>query len=52
MAALIRWAKAHLSRGIHRFWNAGVPPVLESGSRALVVCLHMLTILPWACFYR
>jgi voltage-gated potassium channel len=51
MAALIQWAKAHLSRGIHRFGTLR-SAVLVIRLTSLVVCLHMLTILPWACFYR
>jgi voltage-gated potassium channel len=51
MAVLIQWVNAHLSRGIHRFG------ILRSAIfivrlTSLIVCLHMLTILPWACFYR
>ena len=51
MAVLIQWVNAHLSRGIHRLG------ILRSAIfiirlTSLIVCLHMLTILPWACFYR
>jgi voltage-gated potassium channel len=51
MAALIQWAKTHLSSGIHRFGTVR-SAVLVIRLTSLVVCLHMLTILPWACFYR
>jgi voltage-gated potassium channel len=51
MAALIQWAKAHLSRDIHRFGTLR-SAVLVIRLTSLIVCLHMLTILPWACFYR
>jgi voltage-gated potassium channel len=51
MAALIQWTKAHLSSGIHRFGMLR-SAVLVIRLTSLVVCLHMLTILPWACFYR
>jgi voltage-gated potassium channel len=51
MAALIQWVKAHLSRGIHRFGTLR-STVLVIRLTSLIVCLHMLTILPWACFYR
>jgi voltage-gated potassium channel len=51
MAALIQWVKAHLSRGIHGFGTLR-SAVLVIRLTSLIVCLHMLTILPWACFYR
>jgi voltage-gated potassium channel len=51
MAFLIQWVNAHLSKGIHGFG------ILRSAIfiirlTSLIVCLHTLTILPWACFYR
>ena len=51
MAVLIQWVKAHLSRSIHRFGMLR-SAVLVIRLTSLVICLHMLTILPWACFYR
>jgi hypothetical protein len=51
MAVLIQWIKAHLSRSIHRFGTLR-SAVLVIRLTSLIVCLHMLTILPWACFYR
>jgi voltage-gated potassium channel len=50
LAALIRWVNAHLS-GIHRF---GIlrSAIFVIRLTSLIVCLHVLTILPWACFYR
>jgi hypothetical protein len=51
MAALIQWVKAHLSRGIHRFGTLR-SAVLVIRLTSLIVCLHILTILPWACSYR
>jgi voltage-gated potassium channel len=51
MAALIQWAKAHLSPNIHRFGMLR-SAVLVIRLTSLIVCLHLLTILPWACFYR
>jgi voltage-gated potassium channel len=50
-AALIEWIKAHLSGGIHRFGMLR-STVLVIRLTRLVVCLHMLTILQWVCFYR
>ena len=51
MSVLIQWVKAHLPRGIHRFGLLR-SAVLVIRLTSLIVCLHMLTILPWACFYR
>jgi hypothetical protein len=51
MAGLIQWPKAHLSRDIHRFGTLR-SAVLVIRLTSLIVCLHMMTILPWACFYR
>jgi hypothetical protein len=51
MAALIQWIKAHLSGGIHRFGMLR-SAMLVIWLTSLVVCLHMLTILRWACFHR
>jgi voltage-gated potassium channel len=51
MAALIQWAKAHLSPSIHRFGMLR-SAVLVIRLTSMIVCLHMLTILPWAGFYR
>jgi voltage-gated potassium channel len=48
MAVLIQWAKAHLSRGAHRFGTLR-SAVLVIRLTSLIGCLHMLTILPWAC---
>jgi voltage-gated potassium channel len=51
MAALIQWAKAHLSKSTHRFGMLR-SAVLVIRLTSLIVCLHLLTILPWAGFYR
>jgi voltage-gated potassium channel len=51
MAALIQWTKAHLSTNIHGFGMLR-SAALVIRLTSLIVCLHMLTILPWACFYR
>jgi hypothetical protein len=51
MAVLIQWARAHLSRGIHQFGTLR-SAALVIRLTSLTVGLHMLTILPWACFYR
>src|SRR5271165_5827378 len=51
MAALIQWAKAHLPRSIRRFGIVR-STVLVVRLTSLIVCLHMLEILLWACFYR
>jgi voltage-gated potassium channel len=50
-AALIDWAKAHLHGSIHQFGPLR-STVLVIRLTGLVVCLHMLEILLWACFYR
>jgi voltage-gated potassium channel len=49
MAALIQWAKVHLPRS--RF-GPFPSAVLVVRLTSLIVCLHMLTILLWAWFYR
>jgi voltage-gated potassium channel len=51
IAVLIRWVNAHLSRGSHGFG------ILRSAIfiirlTSLIVCLNVLAILLWACFYR
>ena len=51
MAALIEWAKAHLQKSIRRFGTLR-STVLVIRLTSLLVCLHMLEILLWACFYR
>jgi hypothetical protein len=51
MAVLIQWVKAYLPTGIHRFGMLR-SAVLVIRLTSLIVCLHMLSILPWACFYR
>src|ERR1700741_3963327 len=51
MAALIEWAKANLDRNSHRR-GALRSTVLVIGLTSLIVCLHMLEIFLWACFYR
>lgn len=51
LAALIDWTKGHLPKSLHQFgrWRSCV---LVIRLTSLIVCLHLLTILPWACFYR
>ena len=51
MAALILWARTHLLNSVHRFGvvRAAVLVVRFTG---LILCLHMVEILIWACLYR
>jgi voltage-gated potassium channel len=51
MAALIQWAKGHLPKSFQRFGTFR-SAVLVIRLTSLIVCLHLLTTLPWACFYR
>lgn len=50
-AALIDWAKAHLRGSSHQFGRLR-STVLVIRLTGLIVCLHFLEILLWACFYR
>lgn len=51
MAALIQWVRAHLAKGIH--WLGPLRSArLMVRVTSLIVCLHILEILLWACFYR
>ena len=50
-AALIDWAKAHLHGSRHQFRPLR-STVLVIRLTGLIVCLHILEILLWACFYR
>ena len=51
MAALISWAKAHFSSSISRFGSTR-NALLVVRFASLIVCLHILEILVWACFFR
>lgn len=51
LAALIDWTKGHLPRSLRQFGRLR-SAVLVIRLTSLIVCLHLLTILPWACFYR
>ncbi len=56
MAALIEWAKSQISRsagsgGIGQLGIVG-SAVIVVRFTSLLVCLHMLEILLWTCFYR
>src|SRR5271165_5899821 len=51
MAALIQWTKGHLPKSLQRFGTFR-STVLVIRLTSLIVCLHLVTILPWACFYR
>ena len=50
-AALIDWAKVHLHGSSHQFGPLR-STVLVIRLTGLIVCLHVLEILLWACFYR
>ena len=51
LAALIQWTKSHLPKSLRQFGRLR-SAVLVIRLTSLIVCLHLLTILPWACFYR
>ena len=51
LAALIDWTRRHLSRSLRQFGRLR-SAVLVIRLTSLIVCLHLLTTLPWACFYR
>ena len=51
MAALIRWVRAHLARGVYRF-GAVRSAVLVVRFTSVIIALHLLQILLWAGFYR
>jgi voltage-gated potassium channel len=51
MAALIHWARGQFSGGLYRLgpWRSGVLIVRFT---SIIIVLHGLQILVWACFYR
>lgn len=51
LAALIHWSRAHFARGLYRLgpWRSGSLIVRFT---SIVIALHGLQILLWACFYR
>lgn len=51
MAALIEWARAHVTRGIHRLGTVGAAFLVVQFT-SLIVCLHVSEILLWASFFR
>jgi voltage-gated potassium channel len=51
MAALIQWIKAQFPKGLHQL-SMFRSALLVVRFTSLLICLHMLEILLWACFYR
>jgi voltage-gated potassium channel len=51
MAAVIHWARTHFARGLYRLspWRSGT---LIMRFTSIIIVLHGLQILLWACFYR
>lgn len=51
MAALIEWARAHLERQAKEF-GPFLGSLLIVRLTGLIICMHLVEVLPWAWFYR